>query len=564
MNIMLPAEREHQIINLIEQHGSVTVRDLAELFNVTEVTVRRDLQRMEEREMLRRTHGGAVSHEFAPEPNTNTDVQPDNTDMDALIIAPVNNRAVHTLREKAIRDQIPFLAESSPQEGAIYLGCRNYEAGHALGVWTGKHIQAHFDFDPIVLDITQQDLSNTRERSQGFIAGLKTVLGNEVERLSVDGKATYNQSYQVALDALRSEPRINLIFGINDDTVLAGIQAYTDLGYDLNCLLVVGIGGEGATIFNALANVDAFKACVALFPEIVGRLGVDAVSYLWDGYTLGDAIYTPHRLLTKDTLNEYYQRDGSRWHLRDEVITSLVDDAWLQKPPTAPDKHLAFVIHYRTHEWYQNVARAMETRAKTLKIRFSARDMEDNLAAEIRDLRRLIGKHAAAYVNDGETIILDNGSTALYMAQFLAHHNNLTIITHSLAIFRKLHKRPNLKIMLTGGTYDPVNDALVGRGAHLLLNELRADKAFLVAGGLSDSFGLSSVTMQEAEVRRTMIHSSREVVVLADHTVLDTDANVSVAGLDVIDTLITDAGIAAAQKLNLVQRGIQVITAGGV
>lgn len=559
---MLPAQRELQIINLIDQQGSVTVRELAERFEVTEVTIRRDLQRMEERDLLRRTHGGAVGHDYPAD--TPPHAATESPDVDALIIAPVDNRAVHTLREKAIRDQIPFFAESSPQEGAIYLGCRNHDAGCDLGIWTGHYVQSAFEGDPVVLDITQRDLSNTRERSQGFFAGLRRVLGDEVERLSVDGRGTYNQAYQVAYDALRSEPRINIIFGINDDALLAGLQAYADLGYDLEHLVAVNIGGEGTTIFNALLNQPAFKACVALFPEVVGRLGVDAACRLWNGYVPDGAIYTPHRLLTHQTLPDFYERTTSGWQLKPGVIDALLDAPWHEDPPPAVDKRIAFVIHYRTHEWYQNIARAMELRAQALGIKFASHDMEDNLAAEIRDLRRLIGKHAAAYVNDGETILLDNGSTTRYMAHFLAHHNDLTIITNSLAVFNQLHKRPNLKLILTGGLYDPASDAFTGRGAHLLLQELRADKVFLVAGGLSDSFGISSVTMPEAEVRRTMIHSSREVVALADHTILDTDSNVSVASLDVIDTLITDAGIAAAQKLQLAQRGIRVIIAGGV
>jgi len=257
---MLQAEREFRILNLIDNQGAVSVRELAELFDVTEVTVRRDLQRMESRELLRRTHGGAISTEQIAEVEHPATYEKSGVDVDALIISPVNNRAAHTLREKAIRNEIPFLAESCPQDGAIYLGPHNFEAGRQLGIWTADYIAANFRQEPIVLVLTQHSLPNTLERSQGFINELNNRLGHDITIISVDGNALYDQSYQVAYEALRSNPHINVIFGINDDSLLAGLQAYADLGFDLEQLLAVNIGGEGSTIFNKLMNVEAFKA----------------------------------------------------------------------------------------------------------------------------------------------------------------------------------------------------------------------------------------------------------------------------------------------------------------
>ena len=98
---------------------------------------------------------------------------------------------------------------------------------------------------------------------------------------------------------------------------------------------------------------------------------------------------------------------------------------------------------------------------------------------------------------------------------------------------------------------------LSGRGAHLMLRDMRVDKAFIVAGGVSAGFGVSSVTLQEAEVRREMIQASREIIVLADHTVLQTESNYRVAALEQVDTLITDVGIRAAQSLGAVAVGDQ-------
>ena len=81
--------------------------------------------------------GGQVRHELPRQ------TLPDQTIniSDALILAPVQDSAVHTLRERALRNQIPLLAESSSFPGAIYLGPNNYEAAFRLGRWTGEYVQ---------------------------------------------------------------------------------------------------------------------------------------------------------------------------------------------------------------------------------------------------------------------------------------------------------------------------------------------------------------------------------------------------------------------------------------
>ncbi|MEO1439936.1 MAG: substrate-binding domain-containing protein, partial [Chloroflexota bacterium] len=375
---MLPIERERNILNLVQELGTVTVRDLSARFNVTEVTIRRDLQKLESESLLLRTHGGAMSLESGEGNVTGSDIDHRVPDIDALIISPVNNRAAHTLREKAIRHQIPLISESVITENALYLGPRNYDAGYELGTWVRQYLLEHNENTSVVLDITQRDLPNTAERSQGFSDGL----GQEIEIISIDGQALYDQAYRVATDALLFRPDINVIFGINDDSLLAGLQAYTDLGYNTERVLAVNIGGEGNTIFDMLVQPGPFKACVALFPELVGRMGIDAVTRLWTDQPMDGAIHTPHRLLTPQTLTSVYQQVQKQWQLRQEALSSLVTPEWTQPPSMTTDRCVSFVIHYRTHEWYQSLARAMAARAAELGIDFRVQDLHEDLAAE--------------------------------------------------------------------------------------------------------------------------------------------------------------------------------------
>ncbi len=231
---MLFSKREKQIVEIVTKYGGYGVKDLAQHFDVTEATIRRDLRKLEEHRLLQRRHGGAVPLDdesgnaallTLPAEESETSGE------DALILAPVENTTSHTLRERTLRNHIPFLAESCRQEGAIYLGPNNFEAGYALGRWTGEHfrLKSASDEPAYVLDISEFDLPNTRERSAGFAEGIQSVLADQVVIHSIDGGGLYVEAYQIAMDALRLNPKTNVIFGINDNSVLAGMQAYYDL-----------------------------------------------------------------------------------------------------------------------------------------------------------------------------------------------------------------------------------------------------------------------------------------------------------------------------------------------
>jgi DeoR/GlpR family transcriptional regulator of sugar metabolism len=566
---MLFSKREKQIVEIVNKHGGYGVRELALHFDVTEATIRRDLRKLEEYKLLQRLHGGAIPVEDSVNKAALVSLPADEVESsgeDALILAPVENTASHTLRERTLRNQIPFLAESCPQEGAIYLGPNNFDAGYELGRWTGEYFLdkfAAYTTTAYVLDISEYDLPNTRERSEGFSKGIQSVLADRVVIHSVDGGGLYVEAYQIASDALKLNPTTNIIFGINDDSVLAGIQAYLDLDLPPDNLIAVNIGAEGATSLKALSEDTPLVASAALFPEIVGKLAVDAVVHLWSGGQIGGTIITPHVVLTKHNLYHYYRETEKGYELEQAHVVTKPDWA-TALGKDYKDKEISFVILHQTHEWYQNIARAMERRATEFGIRVTVKNLKDDLETETRELRRLIGKLAASQVEDGETIILDTGSTTNHMTQFLRRRSDLTVITNSHDIFNRLHSSPGITLLLTGGQYDRKTRSFVGRGAQLMLQDMRVDKAFIVAGGIDTEFGVSSVTLQEAEIRRSMIDAAREIIVLADHTVLQSESNYRVTELENVDIVITDAGIRASQSLELSQFGIRVVVAGRV
>lgn len=564
--------RERQIAARVDQFGQQTVRELADFFDVTEVTIRRDLRKLEQAHLLKRTHGGAISLTNGgtigwPVLLARVNEAPDDTSSDALILPPIPERVAYTLREGALRNRIPIIAESVPQDDACYVGHDNLAAGYDLGLWAGGALARRLGAKAPVfaLDISHHALPNTRERSQGFADGLNaSISGRHVVVRTVDGHGMYDEAYRAASDALRLHPETNLVFGINDDSALAAIQALQDLGREPGDIVVVSIGAEGNTALDVLNRDSFLQAVIALFPEVVGRLTIDTIVRLWQGEDVSNAVVMPHRLITPGSIGEFYARVGRDWDLKSDCADELLAPYGHAPAAAPPDRTISFAILYRTHEWYQNVNQAMRHRCSELGISLRNADWKDDFHDEIRELQRLIGKLAASYIDDGDSVMLDSGVTTEYMCSFLAVPQNLSVVTNSLSIFNRLRGLTSIELTLTGGRYNKSIDSLVGRGAQLTLGDLRVNKAFIVARGLSLEFGVSAVREAEAEIHRSMCHAARELVVLADHTLLDTDAKFHSFHLDEVDTIITDAGITPSQRHELTQRGIKVLVAGDV
>ncbi len=139
---------------------------------------------------------------------------------DVLIVTPAGTAATRHLVERARRAGVPIIAESISYPGATtVVAIDDYRAGVELAHWVGGYVQRHVTGDVQVLDLTTS-LPNTTTRSRGFADGLRQVLPNGRIMLSVDGQGLRDHARQIVADALAVHPGINVIFGINDDSVL--------------------------------------------------------------------------------------------------------------------------------------------------------------------------------------------------------------------------------------------------------------------------------------------------------------------------------------------------------
>jgi len=171
-----------------------------------------------------------------------------------------------------------------------------------------------------------------------------------------------------------------------------------------------------------------------------------------------------------------------------------------------------------------------------------------------------IGKIAAGMVADGEVIMLDASTSALYVAKHIKAKKGLTVITNSEKIVLELAGCDDITIISTGGIFRHKNYSYVGKTAENVLSGYYATKAFLSCKGLSLARGLTDSNEQEADIRKMMIKCSEKVIALCDHTKFNQAGFINTAGFDDIDCIITDGQLPEGWKEKIESQGVQVIS----
>ncbi len=572
---MIPSQRDSIIIQLLAHKGVVTVAEICTQCNCSPETARRDLRRLEQRGELTRTHGGAkITGPKASQVQGNgsglLEARIALTErVDALIVTPSHTRATDLLVDRCSKAGVPVVAEAIGYTGArTVVGIDNFRAGLEAGQWVANYVQRHFDGKAVVLDVTYSQ-ANTEKRSRGFSEGLRELPDKQVRMLHVNGQGVRESSRQIAADAISVHPDINVIFGVNDDSALGALDAYRAAGLDEENVLVVCFGLEGDTTRDLLDRATPYAVCVAMFPELVGRACLDAAICTYHGCALMEQITTPHAIVTPETLHDYYERDvlTGTWEINfaraEHLSTTSTGYALLRQCQNRPKpRRVGYVGVFRSHEWYQNVQAAMQNYSKDLGIPLEIIDVSQDVAHEINTLKQDIGFAAAKFVHDGDTIILDAGYTAAYVARALRGKQNLTVITSSLLVLAELEGDPDINVVVSGGEVKWQIHAMTGPGAEATFRDLRVDKAFVSVTGLTEAFGLSGTNIPESTVKQSMIQAAREVFILADSTKIGMESLVKIAPIGAVDRLITDAGINPHDHLALTQQDIEVIIAG--
>lgn len=169
-----------------------------------------------------------------------------------------------------------------------------------------------------------------------------------------------------------------------------------------------------------------------------------------------------------------------------------------------------------------------------------------------------IGKVAASFIQNGDNIIIDSGTTTLQITDHLRDFDDLTVITNDINIASELRFYDNLKVFVTGGLLTPESFMLNGVYTDTMLRSLHVHKAFMGTPALHAEKGMTHFDDHLVPAKKEMVRAAEEVIVMTDHTKLGKISLHSVASTNEIHHLITDENIESKQLEAFEDSGVSV------
>ncbi len=177
------------------------------------------------------------------------------------------------------------------------------------------------------------------------------------------------------------------------------------------------------------------------------------------------------------------------------------------------------------------------------------------------DAKRLIAAKAAEYIQPGETVLLDAGTTVGAMAEFLRDAVDLTVIAAGLTALEALVDADEVHVECIGGTLRHVSQGFVGPLAEASLRRVSFDRAFLGADAVTADFGICEAGSDQTQLKELMMERAVETYILAHSAKLGQKPFHAWAPIPPGTTLITDAEATRAQIDAFEGKGVVVVIA---
>ncbi|QQV77328.1 DeoR/GlpR transcriptional regulator [Sphingomonas aliaeris] len=175
--------------------------------------------------------------------------------------------------------------------------------------------------------------------------------------------------------------------------------------------------------------------------------------------------------------------------------------------------------------------------------------------------KQRIGRAAAKLVGNGETVILDSGSTTTEVAANLLGRREMTVITNALNIALMLGADPGFEVHMTGGHFKAPTLSLSGERSADYFTGLFAQTLFLATAAIDLDAGLTFPALSDISVKQAMIGAAETVILVADSSKIGVRSFSSLGGINLINTLVTDHGIRDEDRAAIEAAGVRVIVA---
>jgi DeoR/GlpR family transcriptional regulator of sugar metabolism len=176
-----------------------------------------------------------------------------------------------------------------------------------------------------------------------------------------------------------------------------------------------------------------------------------------------------------------------------------------------------------------------------------------------QDAKARIAEKAATLVNDGEIIILDEGSTCLELAKELKNNKNITVVTNGIKVAMELTPCANITTLLVGGVCGHQNYVAYGHETVEAFNRIRAHKYFMGIDALVPSYGISDGDLHQVQLKLAKAASSQKVIGIADNTKLGKIALAYVGPLSMMDCLIMNSPVTEVFRQALSNEQVELV-----
>ena len=168
-----------------------------------------------------------------------------------------------------------------------------------------------------------------------------------------------------------------------------------------------------------------------------------------------------------------------------------------------------------------------------------------------------IARAAVRLVEEGQSVLLDSGTTTTAIARALKDMSQLTVITNAINIAAEL-AGTHIEVILTGGMLRKNSFSLVGPLAEQSLRQLSADILFLGVDGFDTKAGLFTPNLLESEVNRVMVEIARRTIAVCDSSKFGRRSLCNIMPVTAVDEVITDKQIPKLDLHALKEAGVKV------
>ena len=157
------------------------------------------------------------------------------------------------------------------------------------------------------------------------------------------------------------------------------------------------------------------------------------------------------------------------------------------------------------------------------------------------ELKQKIAEKIAEMIHDGDYIMLDASSTAIYVTKYIADRKNITLITNSVEVMLELADKSDWNILSTGGSLKKGALSLVGASAERMIRGFHVDLAICSSKGIDLNIGVTDSNEKDSEIKRAIFGAANRKILAVDSTKFDKISFVRVCDMADIDVVVTDS-----------------------